>query len=160
MLKKKNNHNTYIRMKKITLLVVVVLCSITASSQKVFSKEWKQWQLGKDSASIAKQEEEIRLKKLKSVYNFSTQSEGIAISGKLLQKSAHYQYAAIGKSIVASGLVFAAAYQDKVSNRNVFLFSGGVLAFAGMICYIKSIDYKFKSGKVLELSVGRAVLKF
>lgn len=147
-------------MKKITLLLVVVLCSVTASSQKVFSKEWKQWQLGKDSASIAKQEEEIRLKTLKSVYTFNPPNEGIVISGKLLKTSANYQYVAVGTTTIGCGLAIAASYQDKVSKRNTFLFSGGGLAVVGLICYIKSIDYKFKSGKVLELSAGSATLKF
>lgn len=152
-------------MRKLFFLLLV-LCSVSANAQKLFSKEWKLKQLGKDSASIAAREREEFMKTQKIekpiayYYNFDTPQDGLKMSGKLLKKSACYQYSAIGFGLVGTGLACAAPYQDEVSKRNAFLFSGGGMVLVGLIFQIKSIDYKFKSGKVLEMSAGKMAFRF
>jgi len=150
-------------MKK-TILIILLCVPIYASSQ-IFSKKWVDWQLGRDSASLAKKEE-IKQKKLSknkdkdflSKFNESKDennpNDQIYFAGKYLRKSAKYQsgayIAAIGGgclAVIASGIS-----EDKKSSRNATFAAAGVFGLISLICEINAITYTNKAGKSLQFS--------
>ena len=86
--------------------------------------------------------------------------DGMKISGQLLKKSANCQIASYACGIVGAGVAMAGIRKNKVSERNPYLFTGGGIGIIGLILQVKSIEYKFKAGQALEVSAGKAVLKF
>lgn len=146
-------------MKKVLfILISIIAIATTANAQKLFSKEWRLQQLGRDSASVAQRDQEIYVKIQKEVT--VADINGIVTAGKLLKKSANYQYGATACFIAGGGLAVGAAYMDKKSSRNTMLCAGGGLAVVGLVLQIKAINYKFKSGNILELTGDKIVLKF
>lgn len=96
----------------------------------------------------------------------STEKEMSILSeaGLYLKRSANYQYAAIGFGTASVGCLIGSSFiKDKYeytkgeikrvnnSTKNGLLIGGGVCAFIGIICELNSIQYKFKSGKLLQL---------
>lgn len=146
-------------MKKVLFIIIsIITISTTANAQKLFSKEWRLQQLGRDSASVAQREQEIYIRTQKKVS--VADINGIVTAGKLLKKSANCQYGATACFIAGGGLAIGAAYTDKKSSRNTMLCAGGGLAVVGLILQIKAINYKFKSGNILELTGDKITFKF
>lgn len=98
--------------------------------------------------------------------NSNTEEEVNLLSeaGLYLKKSANYEYVAIGLGTASIGcLIGSALIKDKYeykngeatkidnATKNGLLIGGGVCALIGLICEINAIQYKFKSGKCLQL---------
>lgn len=87
-------------------------------------------------------------------------------AGIYLEKSAKYQYAAIGLAGIGTGLAVAASFLDdkvemikeepgikmkKNSTRTACYVGAGVCAVAAICCEFVSINYKMKAGHSLRL---------
>lgn len=148
-------------MKKVLFIIIsIIALSTTANAQRLFSKEWKLQQLGKDSISLANKEKEKIAKAEKKIKLNDLDKNGIITAGKYLKKSANYQYGAVACFVAGGGAAIGAAYIDKKESRNIMLITGGGVAAIGFILQLKAIDYKFKSGNILEFTGDKVTLKF
>lgn len=146
--------------KALFIIIAIITVSTTANAQKLFSKEWKLQQLGKDSVSLAEKAQEEKVKKEKELKINEVSKNGIIAAGQYLKKSANYQYGAIVCFVAGGGAAIGAAYLDKKETRNATLIAGGGVAVIGLILQLKAIDYKFKSGSILEFTGDKVTLKF
>ncbi len=155
-------------MKKILLLFITLLTiSTQADAQKLFSKEWKEKQLGKDSVSVARKQTELAAKEAKTakyeaqqVYSIKTPGDGLSLSGQYMKKSVNSQIAAYGISLGASIAGIAAACVKDNNDRNILLGVTGGLTVVSVIFQIKAIQYKFKAGQALEFTGNKLQLVF
>lgn len=148
-------------MKKVLFIIIAIITvSTTANAQKLFSKEWRLQQLGKDSVSLAEKAQEEKTKKEKEFKISEVNKNGIIAAGQYLKKSANYQYGAVACFVTGGGTAIGAAYIDKKETRNTVLVAGGGVAVIGLILQLKAIDYKFKSGSILEFTGDKVTLKF
>lgn len=170
-------------MKRVfILLLIAVSFGELANAQKLFSKEWKQWATGKDSASIAKREaasiarrDAAKIagieaeKKAGDAMYFKNETSPVIINSNLeyagifLEKSAKFQYSAIGCAAVSTGLLIGyGSMSDKfelgddkkaqlTSTAKALLVGGGVMAFVAIILEINAIECKSKAGKCLRM---------
>lgn len=139
---------------KILLVVLFALLSVSAFSQNddlYFSKE-KTGIPERANVDVAK----------------TKNNSYLELSGKYLEKSAKYQYAAIGCAAVSVGTsVFAGIsmtaklpedeqdpekwYNDKRNAARTCYIVSGVVGVAAIICEFISIDYKLRSGRCIQL---------
>lgn len=86
------------------------------------------------------------------------------LAGMCLQKSAKYQYGAIGFGAVSTGLIIASSFmkddykmvrgdlvKDKNKTKRALLIGGASSAFIAICCELTAIDYKMKAGKSIRL---------
>lgn len=95
-------------------------------------------------------------------------SNYLDLSGKYLEKSAKFQYAAIGCAAVSIGTsIFAGItmsstapdgekdvekwYKDKKKTARACYIASGTLGVVAIVCEFISIDYKMKSGHYIRL---------
>lgn len=99
------------------------------------------------------------------------------LAGIQLQKSAKYQYGAIGLATISAALFIGSAFlendysynkgeiiKEKNHTKNSLLIGGGVCALASIICELYAIDLKMKAGKSIRIYAngkgGGLVLNF
>lgn len=156
-------------MKKVFILLLIAVSFVElANAQKLFSKEWKQWATGKDSASIAKKEAAEKEKdamyfNIKSGSSSAVAGSHIEQAGIFLNKSAKLQYGAIGCAAVSAGLLVGYGSMSekfelgednktKLTGKATGLIIGGsVMALVAIILEINAIEYKSKAGKCLRM---------
>lgn len=162
-------------MKKAFILLLIAVSFVElANAQKLFSKEWKQWATGKDSASIARREA-ARIagieeeKKQGDAMHFKNEinppgvNSNIKYAGFLLEKSAKFQYGAIGCAAVSAGLLVGYGSMSekfelgednktKLTGKATGLIVGGsAMALIAIILEVNAIEYKSKAGKCLRM---------
>ena len=101
----------------------------------------------------------VKAQKLNSIETQSIKKDSIAasltLSGKYLKESATWDYVFVGCAIGASGTILATqiiANNNKNEEvRNLGYLCGGMLAAWATFGYIMKVQYKWKSGKCLEL---------
>lgn len=164
-------------MKKLlSVLGILLIIASSANAQKLFSKEWREWSAGKDSASIARREaasiarrEAARIagKKAGDAMYFKNEISpvitNIEQAGIFLNKSANFQYGAIGCAAVSAGLLVGYGSMSekfelgednkaKLTRKATGLIIGGsVMAFIAIILEINAIEYKNKAGRCLRM---------
>lgn len=86
------------------------------------------------------------------------------LAGLQLQKSAKYQYGALGLATISAGLFVGSAFlendysynkgeiiKEKNHTKTALLIGGGVCAVASILCELYAIDLKMKAGKSIRL---------
>lgn len=128
-------------MKKLITLLLLVTIAVNTYSQETILDMFKK----KNKANTEKMNE-------------------LSKAGFYLKKSANYQAVALGFGAASAGFFIASAFiKDKYeynkgkvervndSTKDGLMIGGGVCALVGIICEINAIQYKFKSGKCLQL---------
>lgn len=138
-------------MKKIMLLLAITFAATTfVSAQNADLQKW----IKKDNTSQVG-----KTSKAKRAPNV------IRDAGFYLEKSANYQYAAIGLSAAGTCLSIGGALMaDKIetnskgevtmkknSGRTACYVGAGICTLAAICCEITSINYKLKAGRSLKL---------
>lgn len=88
------------------------------------------------------------------IYNFAKNdsvSPNIAISGKYLKRSATYEGISIGVAAVGAGLAIVASNCDNDDTKKLLNCSSIICGVSAFGIYCMHIQYKWKSGKCLEL---------
>lgn len=152
-------------MKKLlSVLGLLLIIASSVNAQKLFSKEWKLQQLGKDSASIAAAQEasskkEMSLIKIAAKNTFDQ-------AGIYLEKSANFQYAALGCAGISAGLLISYGCmtekfelnddgKSKLTGKAKGLIIGGsAFALLAVLLEVNAIEYKIKAGKCLRLQAN------
>lgn len=86
------------------------------------------------------------------------------LAGLQLQKSAKYQYGALGLATISAGLFVGSAFlendysynkgeiiKEKNNTKTALLIGGGVCAVASILCELYAIDLRMKAGKSIRL---------
>lgn len=158
-------------MKKLLFVFGILLIIVSsANAQKLFSKEWRLQQLGKDSASVAARNKSND----DGVYGNFAKKENAKFTGKsimdqagiYLNKSANFQYGALGSAAVSAGLLIGYGCmtekfelndegESKLTGKAKGLIIGGsAFALLAIILEVSAIEYKIKAGKCLRLQAN------
>lgn len=139
-------------MKKITITMALLFAvTIFVSAQNKELDKWTKKENTQSSQSVSESRRRPNVVREAGIY---------------LEKSAKYQYAAIGLAGVGTGLAVAASFLDdkvemikeepgfkmkKNSTRTACYVGAGVCAVAAICCEFVSINYKMKAGHSLRL---------
>lgn len=139
-------------MKKITITMALLFAvTIFVSAQNKELDKWTKKENTQSSQSVSESRRRPNVVREAGIY---------------FEKSAKYQYAAIGLAGVGTGLAVAASFLDdkvemikeepgfkmkKNSTRTACYVGAGVCAVAAICCEFVSINYKMKAGHSLRL---------
>lgn len=152
-------------MKKLlSVFSILLIIASAANAQKLFSKEWKLQQLGKDSASIAATQEAKNKKEMSLIK--MTAKNSFEQAGIYLEKSSKYQYGALGCAGISAGLLIGYGCMTEKFELNDegesnltgkakgLIIGGSAFALLAIILEVNAIEYKIKAGKCLRLQAN------
>lgn len=138
-------------MKKLLWLIVCLMTMVVSvNAQKASRFNYLDYQSGERASNV-----KYSVPTEKSVETDNT----LYLSGNYLKKSANCQAITLTCSIVGGGIAGYGAWvyhHGKMENNETIgvncMMIGGVMGVAALISNIVGISYKWKSGKLLELS--------